>query len=145
MQFPIPQFVDVEDTVVGPLTVKQSLYLGAAAIIVFFTILIFTPLFAVMIAIPTLAAGAALAFYKPNGRPLIIYIANFFFFATKPKLYIWRRDPEGVIIKRAIKKESIKDGSRAGYKIVSRNRLHELAWMLDTRQAMEVESEEERE
>jgi hypothetical protein len=144
MQFPVPQFIDVEDTVVGPLTVRQSLFLGAAAIIIFFVSLLFTPMFAVLIALPVLGAGVALAFYKPNGRPLATYIANFFLFTTKPKLYIWRRDPEGVIIKRAIKKESLKKaGSKP--KVVSRNRLHELAWMLDTRQAMDVEGEEERE
>jgi hypothetical protein len=145
MQFPVPQFIDVEDTVVGPLTVKQSVYLGAAAVIVFMASLIFTPVFAILIALPALGAGIALSFYKPNGRPLIVYIANFFLFTAKAKLYVWRRDPEGIIIKRAIKKESIKDGITAGYKVVSRNRLHELAWMLDTRQAMDVEGEEERE
>jgi len=144
MQFPVPQFIDVEDTIIGPLTIKQSVFLGAAAIIIFLASLIFTPVFAILIAIPALGAAVALAFYKPNGRPLLVYLANLFLFTTRAKLYVWRRDPEGIIIKRAIKKESAKEAASAGYKVVSRNRLHELAWMLDTRQAMEVEGEEER-
>lgn len=145
MQFPVPQFIDVEDTIIGPLTVKQSVFLGGAAIIIFLASLIFIPIFAILIAVPALGAGVAFAFYKPNGRPLLVFITNLFLFTTRVKLYVWRRDPEGIIIKRAIKKESVKDGVGPGYKVISRNRLHELAWMLDTRQAMEVEGEEERE
>lgn len=142
MQFPVPQFLEVEDTVVGPLTVKQSIFLGAAGAIVFMSVLVLKPVYAVFVSILALSAALAFSFYRPNGRPLLVYIQNFILFGTKPKLYIWKRDPEGFLVKRSIKRETVKDTRDMEYKIVSRNRLQELAWMLDTRQDMEVEGED---
>lgn len=142
MQFPIPQFIDVEDTVVGPLTIKQTVILGAGALVIFMSTLIFVGFIAVLIALPTIIACVLFAFYKPNGRPLYVLIANYFTYSLKPKLYIWHREPEGILIKRAIKKETLKDNVSAEYKIISRNRLQELAWILDTQQAVAPEGEE---
>lgn len=142
MQFPTPQFIDVEDTVVGPLTVKQTVVLGVGALIIFMSITFFVTIVAIAIALPTIIISAAFAFYKPNGRPLAVLIANYVSFKIKPKLYIWRREPEGILIKRSIKRETLKDNVSAEYKIISRNRLQELAWTLDTQQAVVLEGEE---
>ena len=41
MQFQVPQFVEVEDKIVGPLTLKQFLYVGGAvgaSLLLFFVI-----------------------------------------------------------------------------------------------------------
>lgn len=145
MQFSVPQFIDVEDTVVGPLTVKQTVILGVGAMIVFISSTVFVGFIAVLIAVPTVIASVALAFYKPNGRPLYVLIANYFAYVFKPKLYIWRREPEGILIKRGIMKEALKDNISAEHKIISRNRLQELAWVLDTQQSIPAEGEEDRE
>lgn len=142
MQYSVPQFIDVEDTVVGPFTVKQTLILGAGAFVVFASVMLFVSFIAVVISIPAILISAAFAFYKPNGRPLYVYIGNYFTYSFKPKLYIWRREPEGALIKRAIKRETFKDNMSAEDKIISRNRLQELAWLLDTQQAVVVEGEE---
>jgi hypothetical protein len=37
MQFPVPQFTDVEDKIIGPLTVKQFFILLVSAAIIFFS------------------------------------------------------------------------------------------------------------
>lgn len=145
MQFSVPQFIDVEDTVVGPLTVKQTVILGVGAMIIFISSTVFVGFIAVLIAVPTVIASVALAFYKPNGRPLYVLIANYFAYVFKPKLYIWRREPEGILIKRGIMKEALKDNISAEHKIISRNRLQELAWVLDTQQSIPAEGEEDRE
>lgn len=142
MQFPVPQFVDIEDTVVGPLTVKQTIILSFGTVIVFMSILVFVASIAIMIAVPTIIASILFAFYKPNGRPLYVLVTNYFTFTLKPKLYIWKREPEGILIKRAIRKETLKDSVSAEYKIISRNRLQELAWTLDTQQAVAPGGEE---
>lgn len=142
MQFPVPQFVDIEDTIVGPLTVKQTVILGAGVLVIFISSQIFVGFISILIALPTIIASLLLAFYKPNGRPLYVFIMNYFSYTFKPKLYIWRREPEGILIKRAIKRETLKDSVSAEYKIISRNRLQELAWVLDTQQAVAPEGEE---
>lgn len=142
MQYPVPQFIDVEDTVVGPLTVKQTISLGAGAAVVMIASLLLVGIFAIMVSIPVIIGSILFAFYKPNGRPLAVLVANYFTFTFKPKLYIWRRNPEGLLVKRAIRKETLKDNVSAEFKIISRNRLQELAWMLDTQQAVAVDNEE---
>lgn len=99
-------------------------------------------IYAILISVPTVIVSLAMAFYKPNGRPLYVLIANYFLFVFKPRLYIWRRDPVGTLIKRGIRKETLKDNVSAERKIISRNRLQELAWVLDTQQAIGTEGEE---
>lgn len=145
MRFPVPQFIDIEDTIVGPFTAKQSLYLGTACMVAFLASMIFNLGVAALIGLIALGVGIAFSFYKPNGRPLTVYMTNIFLFSTKPNLYLWRRDPEGLVIKRAIKKEPMGKGRNVERKIVTRSRLLELAWMIDTRQSLDVEGEEERE
>lgn len=142
MQYPVPQFLDVEDTVVGPLTVKQTLYLATGFAISLMATKLFVGFVAILITIPAILISIAFAFYKPNGRPLVIYVANFISFTFKPQLYVWRRNPEGALIKRSIRRETAKDSLGAEAKIVSRNRLQELAWVLDTQQAMDAEGTE---
>lgn len=142
MQYPVPQFIDVEDTVVGPLTVKQTVILAIAGMIIFISINTFLTIIALMIALPTLIAALAMAFYRPNGRPLYVLVFNYLTYVFRPKLYIWHRNPQGILIKRSIRKEIVKDNVSVERKIISRNRLRELAWMLDTQQAVSAEREE---
>lgn len=90
MQFQVPQFLDVEDKIFGPLTLKQFLYLaGAAALsfILFFALeewlwITFTAILATI--------SAALAFVKYNGRPLIYMLMHALKFTWQPKLYLWQ-------------------------------------------------------
>ncbi len=142
MQFSVPQFLEIEDTVVGPFTVRQSMYLGLGGVVIFLSMILLSTIWAVFISLPFLLFCIALAFYKPNGQPLLTFIQKFLIFGSRPTVYVWRREPDGFMIKRAIRRETVKDARSAEFKIVSRNRLQELAWMLDTRQAMETESEE---
>lgn len=92
MQFQVPQFIDTEDKVVGPFTIRQFLYVGLAAIIsAVFYFFVATWLF-VIIAIVVMGAGAAMAFAKVNGRPLIKVAAAAFSFYWRPQTYVWRSE-----------------------------------------------------
>lgn len=142
MQFSVPQFIDIEDTIVGPLTIKQAGYLGLGGVVIFMSTILLDTVWAALVSVPFLLICIALAFYKPNGRPLVVYVEKFFIYGSRPKVYAWRREPDGFMIKRAIKRETVKDVKSAEYKIVSRNRLQELAWVLDTSQAVETEGME---
>lgn len=92
MQFQVPQFIETEDKIVGPLTLKQFLYVGAAggASFVLFFIL---SLWLWIIVTVLLASGAiALAFGNYDGRPLpqvLLAAVNFYW---QPKLYVWKRE-----------------------------------------------------
>ena len=88
MQFQVPQFIEVEDKIFGPLTFKQFIYIlgGLGACYIAWRLL---PLFLAAPIILAIAGGAAsLAFFEYNGRPFIISVENAFYFFIHPKLYL---------------------------------------------------------
>ncbi|MBI5306023.1 PrgI family protein [Candidatus Wolfebacteria bacterium] len=94
MQFQIPQYAEVENKLVGPLTIKQFLYLAAAGGISFLSFFIFKGWLWFLITLIVAPIGIALAFIKYNGQPLPIIISYAFIFLWKPRLYIWKKEEE---------------------------------------------------
>ncbi len=95
MRFQVPQFIDIEDKIFGPFTLKQFIYLagGAAVALVGITFLGF--FFGLLVSSPIILLSVALAFYKINNRPFIDALEAAFKYSTKSKLYIWqKREPE---------------------------------------------------
>ena len=91
MEFTVPKFIEKEARIVGPLTFKQFIFIGAAGIISVFVYFIF-PLYLFIIAVIVLLGGAfALAFLKIGKTSLPSFIANFFVFFFKPKIYLWKK------------------------------------------------------
>jgi len=91
MQFTVPQFIEKEAKIVGPLSFKQFIYVGIAAAICVFLYFVF-PIYLFAIIGPLLiGASLALAFYKKEGIPLPNVIAGFFTFLFKPKIYLWKK------------------------------------------------------
>ncbi|KKR21837.1 MAG: hypothetical protein UT50_C0003G0018 [Candidatus Moranbacteria bacterium GW2011_GWA2_39_41] len=89
--FNVPQFIDIEDKIVGPLTAKQLGWFAIEGVILLLAWgILDTSLFIFIAIILTLIFGA-LAFFKPHGQPLIIFLLSAVSFFTKPKMYIWRR------------------------------------------------------
>lgn len=92
MQFEVPQFIEVEDKIFGPLTWRQFVYLGGGigmAVVMFF-ILPFI-LFAIF-GVPLAVLAAALAFYPVNSRPFSYFLEAFFNYISRPKRYLWRKE-----------------------------------------------------
>ena len=91
MQYQVPQFIEIEDKIFGPLTLKQFLYLagGGGLCLLFFTLL---PLYlAVFCMLPVIALSLALAFYKVNDRPFIVVVEHAFGYFFGHKLYLWKQ------------------------------------------------------
>jgi hypothetical protein len=92
MQFQVPQFIEVEDKVFGPLTIKQFLYIAGGAGLCY---LIYRFLGFFLGAIPMIVVAglaASLAFYKYNNRPFLDFLESSFTFYTKSRLYVWKKD-----------------------------------------------------
>ena len=111
MRFTIPQFIEHEPKIVGPLTFRQFSFIGVAAAICF--ILYYTVPFSVfLIACLILGGGAmALAFLRIGGRSLPTIFGNFLKFSVSPKIFIWRKieAPIKVFKKERIKKEEAEE------------------------------------
>ena len=90
MNFQVPQFIETEDRIIGPLTLKQFLFLAAGAAVIFVTFfyLEFWLWGVVTILVGTIAA--VFAFIKINGQPFITIFASAIGFYWKPKLYLWQ-------------------------------------------------------
>lgn len=133
MIFGVPQFIDLEDKIVGPLTAKQLGWLILATIValIFYTTLDMSGF--IIAAIPTFGIGVALAFYRPYGQSLPSLISNMASFAFSPKVYIWKRISENVSHKPIVEKRS----SRVENKLVSKGnvsakKISEISDILDS-------------
>ena len=70
-QFVVPQFLDVEAKIIGPITGRQFVILLATILAEFLIYSIFLNiLFMLIFGIPTFALGIIFAFVKVNGQPL---------------------------------------------------------------------------
>src|SRR3989304_2002754 len=102
-QFQVPQFIETEDKIVGPLTIKQFLYLAAAGAISFLLFFVLNTYlwFIITAIIATLAT--ALAFIKYNGRPLINMIFSGLKYLWNPRMYLWQRAEKKIEIPEVAK------------------------------------------
>lgn len=90
MQFQVPQFIETEDKVVGPFTLRQFIYIaigGAFSFMLFFTVQIWLwALLSIFLAVLSLGLG----FIKLEGRPMNHVILAAFGFYWQPQTYVWQ-------------------------------------------------------
>jgi hypothetical protein len=130
MRFQVPQFIEIEDKIFGPLTFKQFIYLagGAGACVALFTLL---PKFlAILIAAPVGALALALAFYKVNDKPFINMVEAFFNYTLTNKLYIWRKEDKAPIARE----RQAASPEQVFVPKLSESKLKELTWSLDIKE-----------
>lgn len=90
MQFSVPQFIEVEDKIIGPLTLKQFLYLAGGAGLIFLLWYILKLWLFLIVSVPILSLSISLAFLKINGRPFFDFLVSMINYLLKPKTYIWK-------------------------------------------------------
>ena len=71
MRFQVPQFIDVEDKIFGPLTLKQFIYIAGAASITVVAVMFLGVFLGLLVVAPIISLAIGLAFFKVNNRPLI--------------------------------------------------------------------------
>ncbi len=146
--FSVPQFIDVEDKIAGPLTWKQLLWMIGLLVLL---LMIYTfmgggALFFI-IAVPLVLSFSALAFYRPQGQSLLSLVGHGFFFLFRPKVAVWERP----IVRQRLPvqarqaaeevpeeapdittpRRSRRQAPAVPTKGISRDRLHDLARILD--------------
>ena len=98
MQYTVPQDIEVEDKIIGPLSLKQFGYmLGGAGFGKFFYAIIsgagIPGFIGFVFALIPATIGFAFAFVPYNSRPLDYYIMPAITFITSNKTMIWRKIP----------------------------------------------------
>lgn len=110
MQFQVPQFIETEDRIVGPLTLKQFIYVGSAAglsVLLFFTV---GRTLWIILSVFLLGIGISLALVKVNGQPLVKVLAAALNFYWRPQTYVWQPDHPALPKTTATMKSAVGSG-----------------------------------
>lgn len=103
-QYSTPQFIDREQKVLGPLTIRQVVLFGAVALILFM-LYFYVHLYILIGAAVVLISGALIiAFIKVNGRPLSSFLFSFLGYFTTSRRYTWRKTEAKTIVSQPDKK-----------------------------------------
>ena len=94
MRYQVPQFIEIEDKVIGPFTVKQFVYIVGGAGMSFIVYNYLNSYVALILIAGIIPLSLALAFYKMNNKPFIDFLESAFMFYTKRNLYIWKKRTE---------------------------------------------------
>ena len=131
-QFTVPQFIDVENKIIGPITVRQFVIFLGAAIIIALAYRLFDFSLFVTVAVLILVVSVTFAFVKINAQPFHLFVLSLFQTVRRPKTRVWnnRLTPLDDIIAVA----PISTASPAvTTKIFKKSRLAELALIVDTK------------
>lgn len=135
MRFQVPQFIEVEDKLFGPLTFKQFVYLAGAGGITVAAFVFLPTFFAILVSGPFLVLGISLAFYKINNRPFIFVLESFFKYITKERLYIWKKEEKQATGTRSA---AVSDPTVYIPKL-GNSKLKDLSWSIDVKKGTEVD------
>lgn len=141
MQFAVPQFTDVEDKLIGSLTLKQFLVMLAAGGTILFVWSILGPSFPFfIISFPIAVAGVAIALGRYNGRPIFVYLVPFAAFLSSPRVRVFKREPDVVMVSKSEVSKAVSEAS-ADPEILepTESRLKKLAYLLDSKEKEEGE------
>ena len=112
MQYQVPQFIETEDKIVGPLTLRQFLYVGVAGGISGILYFLIQGVAWIIISVILIGGAIAVAFLKIQGRPFAKVIAAAFSFYWKPQLYIWQPEPAPRPARKAAPAKPAEEGGK---------------------------------
>ena len=127
MEYQVPQFIEVEDKIFGPLTFKQFIYLAGGAGLCAVLFYLLPLILAILFSIPVAALAGALAFYRINNKPFISVVEAALGYVTSSKLYLWRKGDREAPPRAPRPRQS----APVALAKLSRSKLRDLAWSLD--------------
>lgn len=89
MQYRVPQFIEREMRLVGFLTVRQTLVMGIAAVILFILYFLLSKIFFTIAVVIIGGVSLIFAFGKINERNISNLLFSYIEFFLKPRIYLW--------------------------------------------------------
>ena len=131
-QVTVPQFIEVEDKIIGPITVRQfiEMLVGGLFIFIFYKVFDFA-----LFSIASLFTGGIviiIAFAKINGQPFHYFLLNLMATLRRPNLQVWRKKPSNDADKKEEKPAAEAVKTIVTKPAVGRSRLSELSLVVDT-------------
>jgi len=142
-QITIPQFIENEDRILGPLTVRQFIIILVAAGLLF--VAFKTTDLTAFIFSATIIGGTAglLAFYRVNGQPFHFFLLNLVRTASRPTLRVWKKQARHFSghVKETVEEKKQEQAMTPSRQTPSGKRLSELSLIVDTGGAYRGEKE----
>ncbi len=133
-RFVAPQFIDVEDKIIGPITTRQFIFMIIGGVIVFVSYKIFDVAAFGLITLVTLGFVVLFGFVKINGRHFHKFAGSMIEALRRPKVRVWyKRINSSDLAKQD--KEQEQDKVKTDFsprKRVKTKKLKDLALMVDT-------------
>ncbi len=135
-QFLVPQFIDVETKIIGPVTTRQFfIMMGDAMVCFLFYKLFYFNTFIVVTILTTVVFGVV-AFARINGMPFHYFFLNMVQTLKRPKLRVWAKVPPTEVPEP----EKAEEVERTPVKPpLATSRLADLSLLVDTGGAYEPE------
>jgi hypothetical protein len=134
MQFQVPQFIEVEDKIFGPFTLKEFIYL-AGGIGMSVVLFLYVPykIISVPLVLVIMTFSLALSFYRVNGKPFVNVLQSAIYYFFGSKLYIWRKTDKQPENKNVIMQDL---KSKLVIPKLSGSKLKDLSWSLDINETL---------
>ncbi len=142
-QFTVPQFIDVEDKIIGPITARQFIIILAGFVLIAICYRLFDFSLFLTVAIFLLGLAVTFAFVKINGRPFHLFVLNLIQTIKRPSLRVWNQLYYRTDIDYGQeKKQVIKSASTPSPEHLPESRLAELSLIVDTKGAFQGRDKE---
>jgi len=131
----VPQFIDVEPKILGPLTVRQFIFVVSGGMIIFLSVRFADMSLMLFITLLTSAFVFLFGFLKVNGVPFHLFLLNILASYSRPSLRVWHKNLSDAEVRAMLKQPVIiKTPEKILHKKnVNKSRLAELSLIVDTR------------
>ena len=130
-QVTVPQFIENEDKIFGPVTVRQFIIMFLAAILTYVLYKALSLELFILCAVLLDGCAAILAFLKVNGQPFHFFILHILQSTKRPSLRVWRRQEYIPLPIEDIELKDMHPKTPSAPKVTG-HRLHDISLVLDT-------------
>jgi hypothetical protein len=132
-KYVVPQFIDIEDKILGPVTVRQFVILLIDVFVIAATYAALTFIPFLILGIIELCLGIVLAFVKVNGQPFHFFLLNVMQTFRRPNLRVWdKRQPDAVLRALISEKPAPPPPTKVRKEPLAGSRLSELTLVVNT-------------
>lgn len=132
-QFVVPQFIDAEDKIFGPITARQFIILMVAGLIDFALFKLLSFVTFLIVGIPIIIVAGVFAFTKINGQSFHYFVLNLIQTFKRPRLRVWDKGHTDSELHALMKEEPAPPPPPSPRKApVSSSRLNELTLVVNT-------------
>jgi hypothetical protein len=129
MMFNVPQFIDVEDKIAGPLTWRQILWMTGMAAVLLVLYNAFDSATFFTLAVPVILMFSLLAFYRPSGISMIQFLMHGVAYLFQPKISVWERPTHAQPVPTILSNKN--EEEKVTHQNFDSGKVHALAEMLD--------------